>query len=360
VKTPGRRVQGGAVVAVLVVLVLVAGAVWWFGVRNDGTPAQHPAFPRPLRVDTSRYRLERIGNDQVTAWRLPERLLSPRDVLVAANGTVWLTEQNRGVVDAFDGSTLTRHDTSGFEYAGAFGLARGPGGAVWFSGYPSGAIGRVLPDGRVNVFAPLLPGAATIGIVQGPDDAMWIADTQDGMLVRISSSGRVDSWPIELPHGTARPRDLTAGTDDALWFTDAGTDAIGRATPNGDAAPTVREFPTGAEPRSIAVAPDGSIWATVPSRRALTTVPASGGQATIVPVPGLQAEPNDLAFATDGTIWLSQQGPEVLHIRADGGLIERFRLPGHARYADGLAVADDGSVWAAATDADLIVRISGG
>jgi virginiamycin B lyase len=356
---PGR---GWLPVVAAAVVVAVALGAYWMSRSDAEAPAAGSAFPPPVRVGTTEFRLEQLGADPVTAWRLPEPLLGPRDVLVAADGTVWLTEQNRGAVDTFVDGTLTRHDTTGFEYAGAFALAEGPGGSVWFSGYPGGAIGRVLADGRANVFAPLLPAAATIGIVQAADGVMWVADRQNGVLISVSPRGSVATWPIPVEGGSSQPRDLALGADGAVWFTDAGTDAIGRAVTHGDAEPTFEEYPLGrgVEPRSIAAAPDGTVWVTLPEQRALAMLPVAGGTPTIVEVEGLDAPPNDLVLAEDGSIWITEQGSDVLHVRPDGSLIERVRLPGGATYADGLAIDPNGDVWTVASDSDLLVRISAG
>src|SRR5712692_3928486 len=69
-----------------------------------------------------------------------------------------------------------------------------------------------------------------------------------------------DITEFGLPAGS-EPTAIVAGPDGNLWFTDEGTESIGRITPTG----TVKEFPIStrlAMPQYITVGPDGNLWFT--------------------------------------------------------------------------------------------------
>jgi virginiamycin B lyase len=349
--------QAGAAILVLVALVAVVFLVAR-GTDDTSSASEAPALPSPSPVPATTYQLTPVRAGPATGWVLPKPLLAPRDVAVDPDDTVWVTEQDTGVVDSFTGGTLTRHRTDAFPNTGAFWLGEGPGG-MWFSGYPGGSVGRVLPDGSANSFAAIDPSAATLGIAEGPGNIMWVTDVDRGLLLRIHPNGVVDQLPVTPPKGDDKipaPRIIVRGPDDNMWFTDPRTGAVGRVSTTG--TPTITEFAIGpkSDPHSIVSGAD-ELWATLGADRALAEIQPATGAATKIPVPAATGSLGDLVMAPDGTIWLSQDAPYLLHVRSDGSLIRRVRLPGGASDADGLALAPDGTLWAAAPDDNMIVAV---
>jgi virginiamycin B lyase len=349
----GAALLGLAALALVVFLVVR-------GVGNQGAAASAgPTLPNPSPVAARPYTLTPVRAGRAEGWTLPKPLSGPRDVAVDPEGRVWVTEQDNGVVDSFEGNVLTRHRTDAFPNTGAFWLANGPGG-MWFSGYPGGSVGRVLPDGTANSFNSLDPSSATLGIAQGPGGIMWVTDVNRGLLLRIQPNGVVDQLPVAPPKGVDKipgPRIIVRGPDGNMWFTDPLTGSVGRVSTSG--SPTITEFPIGAgsDPHSIAVGANGTLWATLGVQKSLAKIDPATGAATQVPVPAATGALDDLVVAPDGTLWVSQEAPYVLHVRPDGSLIGRVRLPGGASDADGLALAADGTLWAAAPDDDMIVAV---
>ena len=60
----------------------------------------------------------------------------------------------------------------------------------------------------------------------------------------------------------SNPQEIVAGADGNLWFTDRGTDRIGRITPTGTVTTFDAGIPADAEPWGISTGPDGNIWFT--------------------------------------------------------------------------------------------------
>ena len=340
-----------AVAAILAIAILSRASS-----RGDRTPAA-PTYsvPSPTPVPAASSALRQVGTGPVIGWVMSEPLVGPRDVAIDADGTVWITEQNRGIVDSFVGGTLVRHMTNAFPDTGAFALSAGPGG-MWFTAYPGGTVGRVLPDGRANVFDALAPDAATLGIASGPGGVVWVTDVHRGLLLRIRPDGVVDQIPVPPVGGRpAAPRDIVRGPDDAMWFTDPVTRTVGRIGTNGGASP--EQLPLVAAPRSIA-AGAGAIWVTLPKAESLARIDPNDHGIEVIPLPDASGPLNDLVVDDDGSIWVTQESQEILHIRDDGTTIARYLLPGGASYADGIAIGPDGTVWATAGDANMIVSIT--
>jgi hypothetical protein len=94
-----------------------------------------------------------------------------------------------------------------------------------------------------------------------------------------------------LPAG-AGPKDIAAGTDGALWFTESGANAIGRITTDGQV--THHPIPTPASvPWGIVAGPDGAVWftenATGKIGRLVPDAPGGGGPGPGPPAPDVVA-----------------------------------------------------------------------
>src|SRR5260370_27786382 len=82
--------------------------------------------------------------------------------------------------------------------------------------------------------------------------------------------GTITEFPI--PTANNDPLGITAGPDSNLWFTERGSNKIGRITTSG----TIKEFPlatANGDPWGITAAPDGNLWFTEGS--GTETVPPS-------------------------------------------------------------------------------------
>ena len=353
-RAPRRSVLVGAFVAVVVVAVIGVIAA-----RSQSPTVPASGIPAPIQVPTEPATLTPHTEGDVTTWTMPDALVGLRDVEVGADGRVWLTEQNTAQIASLDGDRLSTYQlNASFPDAGAFAFAPASDGSLWFTGYPGGTLGRVLPDGRANLFGSRGEAATTLGIVQGPDGAMWTTDPNLGEVVRIGEDGSVRPTLISEDGGqTRRPGFIAPGSDGALWFTIPDTDEIGRIT-TGDAPDVTRyRVPGGGVPRDIVAAPDGTLWASLEDRTALVRIDPAQAQVEVVPLRGRMPTPglDDLALAPDGTIWVTTPSSTVLHVGTDGRVLGRVTIPG-ASYADGVTVAPDGAVWVAARD-DVLAKI---
>jgi sugar lactone lactonase YvrE len=141
--------------------------------------------------------------------------------------------------------------------AGAFDIAAGEDGNLWFTEVIGNKIGMITPSGTVTEFALPTGRSFPSGIAAGHDGNLWFAENGTSKIGRITTAGTISEFA--LPPGS-NPLFVCAGPDGNVWF--AGDDTlVGRITPAG----TITLFRTpavGSLPLGITAGPDGNIWFT--------------------------------------------------------------------------------------------------
>jgi virginiamycin B lyase len=108
-----------------------------------------------------------------------QNLYYPKQIVVGPDRALWFTTPDglvwrittRGVMTGFPGS-----DNS-------YGIAEGPAGPLWFTGY---TIGRVTATGTFTIFSKL-HGYNPFFIAKGSDGAMWFTNFGGGAIGRITT-----------------------------------------------------------------------------------------------------------------------------------------------------------------------------
>jgi virginiamycin B lyase len=117
-------------------------------------------------------------------------------------------------------------------------------------------------------------------IVAGPDGALWFTQQQRNTIGRISTAGAVTEYGS--PAGLGTPLNIVSGPDGALWFTEAVGSAIGRVTTAGQIT-TYQTPSSNSEPLAISVGGDGNLWFTETAANAIGQI-TPGGQISEYPV----------------------------------------------------------------------------
>jgi virginiamycin B lyase len=230
----------------------------------------------------------------VTEFTVPTANAQPQMIIGASDGNLWFTEFSTTPPPGT--SKIAKVTTSGTfsEFSTFFappppdnplGLVDRGDGNIWyvangssrvgFQGVASGVNGETSiptansgPFGIANLFTAqseisLTTGTVPDQIVRGPDGNLWFTENGTNKIGRLSpnSFSVTGEFPTLTPNSA--PTGITVGQDGALWFTEPGNgtsiDKIGRITTGG----TVTEYTspvTGLGLRGIAVAPDGSLW----------------------------------------------------------------------------------------------------
>jgi virginiamycin B lyase len=123
------------------------------------------------------------------------------------------------------------------------------------------AIGRISPEGEIDVHDLPTPRAAPVGITSAAR-GMWFAEIGAGQIGCITTTGEISEFP--LPDRDARPHAIVSDGQGSCWFTEWAANRIGRIEPTGSM--TEFELPTpNSEPHGITIAPtepSGSPWRT--------------------------------------------------------------------------------------------------
>lgn len=218
-------------------------------------------------------------------------------------------------------------------------IAPGPDGALYFTepyhglgAYASadsvrGAIGRITTGGVISESVLPANAAKPDQIVAGPDRAIWFTLNDFGVGVAAPAIGRITSLGVvteyRLPNATTIPHAITAGPDGSLWFTaqgvgkqsnltiNTGSNYVGKITTAGN----ITLFPLNAQAENQKA---GNVLGGItagPDGNVWFTEPKSGQIARIspdgvvaeFPVPTTDSAPNDIALGRDGALWFTEQ-----------------------------------------------------
>ena len=207
---------------------------------------------------------------------------APNDIALDAQGNVWFTELNAdsiGMLDVKSGQfkqyPLT--STKSVQKLNPYGITVDGRGIVWFTEASSSHIGRLDPrtgaisyfaaqgnhntlmeitsDAQGNIWATAFddylllkfePGTekftsyyaphttngtgALYGLLAAPDGAIWVTVAAENVIARLDvATGRFVYYSI--PTRDSSPLGIVMGSDHTLWFTEAGSDKIGRLQP---------------------------------------------------------------------------------------------------------------------------------
>lgn len=148
---------------------------------------------------------------------------------------------------------------------------------------------------------------------------------------------------VPAPATQALPAAITAGVDQAVWFTLNQANAIGRITPSGQI--TLHPLPTpGAAPVGICGTADGAIWFVEIAAGQIGRI-RTDGRIEEFSLPDRDARPHAIiADPTAGVCWFSAWAAgRIGHITPDGK-IDEYDLPTPSSEPHGLTVAGDGTV----------------
>jgi streptogramin lyase len=149
--------------------------------------------------------------------------------------------------------------------------------------------------------------------------------------------------------GTARgqasgPRDIVAGPDHSLWFTESIANRIGRITVNGDITGYPIPSP-GSGPSGIAVGPDGNLWFTEAAAGKIGRIDMDCAVTEFaLPAASRNRGPSSIVAGPDGNLWFTEaRGGRVGRITTAGTITEfaaaSFSSPG------GITSGPDGNLW---------------
>jgi streptogramin lyase len=201
------------------------------------------------------------------------------------------------------------------------GITLGPDGNVWFTEFGVDKLARITPDGDIDEFPlPTIPAGTRNPhhLALGPDGNLWFTEQAAsgnaiGRLNFDSDGGVVTPLGVTefaLPNATSYPRDITAGPDGNLWFTEQGGLRIGRITTGGFINASTEYTGFTGVPLGIAPGPDGNVWFSTQSDKVAQITPA--GTITEYDVDTAGCVPLVMALGPDDALWYSCYGKSML------------------------------------------------
>jgi virginiamycin B lyase len=132
---------------------------------------------------------------------------------------------------------------------------------------------------------------------------VWQAAAILALQAGIGSATAQSFAEFPLPIARSKPSYITAGPDGALWFTEIGSNRIGRITTTG--AITEYPIPTpDSEPYSIAAGPDGNVWFVEYAGNKIGRI-SSSGEIVEFEIPTANSQPIAISAGPDGAGSLS-------------------------------------------------------
>jgi streptogramin lyase len=272
----------------------------------------------------------------IKAYPLPTVDSQPADIALGSDGALWFTEFRAGKIGRITTSgAITEFPVSAG--CGPGGITLGPDGAIWFVCL-GGGIGRISTTAAITYYAsPMGPG----DITTGPDGALWFTQEFGNEIGRLTIYGALTEY--SPPTASSQPGGITAGPDGSLWFTEYMGDKIGQLTTSG----AFSEYPLPSPdsgPGSIAVGPDRALWFTEFYGRRVGRI-TTAGAITEYSIPSSDGGPEVIVSGPDGALWFTVLGTGMVARITTAGAITGYSLPSTLSGPSGIAVGADGDLW---------------
>ena len=168
----------------------------------------------------------------------------------------------------------------------------------------SGTVSRIGTGDEVDVIA--VPGGTPSMITAGPDDAMWFTLNRSSAVGRVDMTGKLSIRSTPTP--AAGPVGITATHDDAVWFTEIQADRLGRIPMN----EAIQELELPGKPHAVVADQADGVWVSLWESDQIARVSADG-EVTTIDLPA-GSEPHGLLMAADGGLWVALEAGYVLRL----------------------------------------------
>jgi virginiamycin B lyase len=203
----------------------------------------------------------------------------------------------------------------------------------------SGPIGS---SGHPSIIAEYsVPGDSSdfMSMTTGPDGALWFTDIGSNAIGRIDPASQVlRRFPLPAPH--SNPMGIAVGSDGALWFAETSTSMIGRISTSGE----LREFATPwgrIAPYTLAAGPDGALWFSA-SGEGLGSI-TTDGHLSLHALPSTYVDIRWMVTGPDRNIWFIDNHLGGYDRRSPAGTVSRFHLSDGSPRA--ILSCPDGHLW---------------
>jgi len=251
--------------------------------------------------------------------------------LVAAAGSIWVTNSVEDVVRRIDPETGAVSDTVGGVGSGPTSLAFGDS-SIWVVDEDGRAVRRIDPDRGEVVGPPIEVGNGPSAIAFGEGGA-WVVNALEGTVSRIDPER---SREIDVIAVGADPAGIAVG-EGSVWVAVRSSRSVLRIDPG--TGSVVERFGVGNEPAGVAVE-GGTVWVTNATDGTITRVEAATGRVRTFLVGGAPGA----VRATPSAIWaaLPEDGAAA-RVDVVSGNVRTVKIGGAPIALD----ISDGELWVA-------------
>jgi streptogramin lyase len=228
--------------------------------------------------------------------------------------------------------------------SGPDGIALASDGTVWFTETTAAKIGRLDPaTGIITEYPLAMAASAPVGIAAAAD-SLWFTESGTNTIGRIALDGTINEFATVVG---ATPTGIALGGDGAFWFTESMGNGIGRMTTAGDYSDALAPTP-GAQPQGIAQGSDGNLWFTESAGNNIGILANTVPPIVEKPIGTASAGPFGIASGADGRVWFSEQSGNKIGAITTAGTITEYPIPTAGSQPTGIARGIDlaGSVHA--------------
>jgi virginiamycin B lyase len=229
-------------------------------------------------------------------------------------------------------------------------------GGVWYTGQQVGVLGHLDPaTGKIREIE-LGDSSAPHGVITGPDGAAWITDSGLNAIIRVDpATNQIRSFPLPTDRPSANLNTAVFDPSGRLWFTGQ-SGVYGHLDPASGRV-TVFDSPEGRGPYGITAAPNGDVWYASLAGSHIARIDPSTGKATVVEPPTPEQGARRVWSDSGGRIWVSEWNAGRLGVHDPAtGRWQEWPLPGDGPMAYAVFVDDQDVVWLTDFGANAIVR----
>ena len=196
--------------------------------------------------------------------------------------------------------------------------------------------------------------AAPYAIAAGRDGAMWFTEAGSSAIGRIDRYGSVRQFA--LPAAGSQPEGIALGDDGALYFAENAGSAYGTHLGRISGQGRVQEWnDSNYAPKGVAAGPHGTVWFT---QGCAGLAVLHGGKAAQLPLDGISGQTLAIARGPDGAMWFAEDGTARIGRMTGAGTLTLYTgFMYQHKYGDvpnGVAIGPDGNLWWTAMLGDKI------
>jgi virginiamycin B lyase len=183
-------------------------------------------------------------------------------------------------------------------------VAPGANGIVWYSGQQLGVLGRFDPAAGKAEHIPLGRGSAPHGVIVGKDGMVWLTDGGQNAIVRYDPGTKaIKVFPLPSNFPNANLNTAAIDKSGTVWFTGQ-SGVYGRVDP---ATGKVDAWaaPHGPGAYGITVTPNGEVWYASLAGDHIAQIDVKTGAASVVEPPRRRMGPRRIWSDSKGMLWVS-------------------------------------------------------